>query len=157
MAGTVATDWTAIAVALIAMVTAIASPFALAWQVNRNAAKVRAADWARQDAVAAKAEDVARRLLAANERVAEDAKTVSGKLDVIHELVNSSMTAAMQGEHDAMVRELAMMREVIALKEANGHAPGVEALATIEATETRIAELSAALADRLQQGEGGRG
>jgi hypothetical protein len=139
-----ASDWTAILVALIAMATGIGSPFVLAWQLNRNAAKVQAADWARQDAVAD-------RLLAANERVAESTKSTNGKLDVIHALVNSNMTSAMQGEHDAMVRELAMMREVIALKQANGHAPGVETLATIEATERKIADLDAILADRQQQ------
>jgi hypothetical protein len=146
-----ATDWTAIWLALIAMATGIGSPFILAWQLHRNSAAVRRADWARQDAVAAKAEEAARLLLAANERVSEDSKITNGKLDVIHELVNSSMTAAMQGEHDAMTRELAMMREVIALKKANGHAPSVETLGTIEATEARIAELNAMLADRSKQ------
>jgi hypothetical protein len=131
----------AIWVALIAMVASVASPFLLAWRLNVSAIEDRDANWAREDAVAA-------RLLAANERVARGTRITGEKLDVIHELVNSSLEAALRGERDANVATLAFMREVVALKRLNGHEPGVETLAAIEALGNRIAELNAMLADR---------
>lgn len=109
----------------------------------------RAADTAEQ--AAAKAAEAASLLLAANERVANTAKVTNNKLDVIHTLVNSNMTAAMQAEYDATVRELAMMREVIALKKVAGHQPSAEAVNALTATETKIAEMRASLDDRLKQ------
>jgi hypothetical protein len=85
-------------------------------------------------------------------RVAEEnAKLTSGKLEEIHHLVNSSMTAAMMGELGAVGRELAMMREVLALHKAAGNKPSTEALAAITATEAKLAELQAAVADREKQ------
>lgn len=107
----------------------------------------------RQDAVAAQAAEAASLLLDANERVAETAAVTNGKLDVIHTLVNSNMTAAMQAELDATVRELAMMHEVIDMKRAAGAEPSVAALAAVEATATKIDELQVTLADRLKQNE----
>jgi len=102
---------------------------------------------AQQD-VAAQAAEAARLLLANNERVARTQTETNGKLDVIHTLVNSNMTAAMQSEFDAVTRELAMMREVASLKQAAGHKPDAATLAAIEATEARLHELDANLADR---------
>jgi hypothetical protein len=85
-------------------------------------------------------------------RVAEEnARNTSGKLDEIHHLVNSSMTAAMMGELGAVGRELAMMREVVALHKAAGNKPSTEALAAITATEAKLAELQAAVEDREKQ------
>jgi hypothetical protein len=126
----------------------------------------RQADWDRQDAVAAKAakaaEDLsvsqkkiadqaavaARLLLANNERVATNQLETNGRLDVIHGLVNSTLSAAMQSEYDATKRELAMMREVMALKQSAGLSPTSETIAAITATETRLAELEQILIDR---------
>jgi hypothetical protein len=96
------------------------------------------------------AEEAARLLLENNELVERTSAGISGKLGVIHDLVNSSMTAAMQAELDATRRELAMMREVVELNRQAGREPTVEALAAIEATSARIMELSAALRDRGQ-------
>jgi hypothetical protein len=126
----------------------------------------RQADWDRQDSVAAKAakatEDLAesqkkiadqaavaaRLLLANNERVATSQLETNGRLDVIHGLVNSTLSAAMQSEFDATKRELAMMREVMALKQSAGLEPTEETIAAIIATETRLAELDQTLIDR---------
>jgi len=138
-------------IALIVAVTSMVSPLLLAALTNRHRHKEKLEDYARQDEVAAKAAEAARLLLAANERVAETAKVTNGKLDVIHTLVNSNMTAAMQAELDATIREHAMMIEVVALKQSAGHEPSVTSLAAIEATERKIAELQAALRDRLKQ------
>jgi CO dehydrogenase/acetyl-CoA synthase alpha subunit len=120
-------------------------------KVAAQAAEAAALLLARQDAVAAQAAEAARLLLAANERVARTAAVTNRKLDVIHTLVNSNLTAAMQAEHDATVRTLAMMREVVDLRRAAGNEPSPETLAAIEATETRIGEQTAALDDRLAQ------
>jgi len=139
---------------LIAFIVAVASMLSsllLATLTNRQRRREKLEDYARQDAVADKAAEAAKLLLAANERVAETAKITNGKLDVIHTLVNSNMTAAMQSELDATVREHAMMVEVVALKRNAGQEPNVTSLAAIEATERKIAELQAALRDRLKQ------
>jgi len=77
----------------------------------------------------------------------------NGKLDVIHGLVNSAMTAALQSELDALVTSLAMMREVMDLKKGGGREPAGEAVIAFQATEAKISELRATLADRLKQAE----
>jgi hypothetical protein len=123
--------------------------------VAANAAEAARKLSIRQDQTAAKADIVAESLLASNERVAETAKTAADglvvtntKLDLIHTLVNSQMTAAMEAELMATQRELAMMREVVSLKTAAGHEPSTEALGEISATEKKVSELRAKLADR---------
>ncbi len=131
-------------IALIVGVVSMASPLLLAMVTNINANKNKRIDWAREDAVAARAAKVAITLQDSNDKT-------NTKLDVIHTLVNSNMTAAMQAEHDATVRELAMMREVAALHQNAGQRPSVDTLAAIKSTEDKIAELQAALKDRLKQ------
>jgi hypothetical protein len=153
---------------LTAIFASITAPLILAHRTERMHREDRLADYERQDKVARAAEqtatdliasqkriadqaaEAAKLLLDANERVARTAQVTNGKLDVIHTLVNSNMTAAMQSEYDATVRELAMMREVMALKEAAGGSPGAEARAAIAATEVKLAELAAALEDRAE-------
>lgn len=120
--------------------------------VAKNAARAAEDLAASQKAIADQAAEAARLLLAANERVATTAAETNGKLDVIHTLVNSNMTAAMQAELDATTRELAMMREVASLNAAAGRAPTIEVLAAIDATESKISELTAAMADRAKAG-----
>jgi len=100
------------------------------------------------DKVAAQAAIAAELLVKSNAVVAETAKITNVKLDVIHTLVNSSMTAAMQAELDATTRELAMMHEIVELKEAAGRKPLPVAERAITLTEGRIAELEHQLADR---------
>jgi len=165
-------DPTSIIVAVVSLVGVLAvGILAPAWLLSRTERihhEDREADWARQDQVAAKAEkaaadlaksqkmiadkaaEAAELLLANNERVARTQQETNGKLDVIHTLVNSNMTAAMQSEFDAVARELAMMREVAALKQAAGQEPSPETLAAISATEAKLHELDAALADRAK-------
>jgi hypothetical protein len=157
-----------VCVALFASVTA---PLIVVYLTARQRHREKQQDYDRQDEVARRAEDVARAaqgvakqaaeaatlLVDSNERVAvaarEQAKVTNGKLDAIHTLVNSNMSAAMQSELDATVRDLAMMREVIALRATAGREPTAEILSAVSATEDRIAELRAVLADRAQQTE----
>jgi hypothetical protein len=101
---------------------------------------------ARVDEVAIQAEEAARLLLESNAEA-------NGKLDTIHILVNSNMTAAMQAELDATQRELTMMREVIRLNKLAGTEATTDAAAALKATELKIAELRANLADRLKATE----
>lgn len=85
-------------------------------------------------------------------QIAVAAATATGvlkdRIAVVHTLVNSSLTSAIQSELDATVRELALMREVIALKQAAGHSPTRETLALLDSTVAKIAELKLKLADR---------
>jgi hypothetical protein len=126
-------------------------------EVARQAAKAAELLLKRQDEsdrsqqeVAKQAAEAARLLLANNERVAETQEQTNGKLDVIHVLVNSTLTAALQGEMDATVREVTLMKEVLALNRAAGREPSVEALAAIDVASTKIEDLRMALADRIE-------
>jgi hypothetical protein len=54
---------------------------------------------------------------------AEASAITTGKLNQIHELVNSALTAQMEDAHDALTQQLVLMREVIALHTAAGRTP----------------------------------
>lgn len=135
------------------------SPILLSWLTNRNRRQEQQENYnrqdvvaarlaARQDAMATKAADAAILLASNTEKVATSTALTNKKLDVIHTLVNSSMTAAIQAEMEATVRVLALLEEVISLNNAAGRAPSVESLAAVESTKKRIAELASSLADR---------
>lgn len=154
-------------VAVVLAVSSTVSPLLLSMLNSRNRRKEKVEDYARQDAVATQAKEAARllverqdaaaskaaeaaQLLATNTaKVAETAERANDKLDVIHTLVNSNMTTALQSEYDAIVREAAMMQEVIELKIAAGSQPTIKTLASLTATKAKIIELGTALADRL--------
>ena len=125
---------------VVAIFTSITAPLILAHRTDKMHREDREADYARQDALAA-------RLVEQNKAAAE---VTNGKLDTIHTLVNSNMTAAMQSELDSVRRELVLMHEIIDLKRSAGTEPTKEALRAISATRDRIDELAAALEDRQQ-------
>lgn len=118
----------------VAIGASITAPLILARQAERMRRQDREADWARQDQVAAKA--------------AEAVGTANGKLDVIHDLVNSNLTAAMQAELDALETSAAMMREVIDLKKAAGRPPAQETIIALQAIDAKIAALKTAISNR---------
>ena len=147
--------------------TGVLSPLVLGWLNARSrirekeedaedAAIAKAAEWKRQDEVAAKAAAVALEAKKAGEAAAEAAmvqaeasRTLIGKIDVVHTLVNSQMTSAMQAEMDATTRELALMRELADMRHV-AH-PGVATPAVdraIALTIDRLNVLGAALSDR---------
>ncbi len=146
---------TALTVAVPAVFASSVVPLLTLWMTSRNKRIERSEDWARQD-------EVAKRLSAQQKltdiRVDEQSQMLKSakaeraltddKIDSIHFLVNSNMTAAMQAELDATRREVALMFEVIELKKASGKQPTAEVLAAITATKNRIAELQASLVDR---------
>lgn len=107
----------------------------------------------RQELDSFKTAEAARLLLAANERVAKNSGEMNGKLDVIHDLVNAKMTEAMQNEMDSEIKGLALMKEVLDLKEAAGRPASPVALGVIKKTEEKIAELKNMIAERMRQQE----
>lgn len=126
---------------MIAAVVSVFSPWLLARQLNAQALRLKAEDYARQDVVAERA-------AAANKQAAEVANVQVAKLDQIHSLVNSSMTAAMEKELLATELNLTLLEE---LAQATGKPPSSFAAERIVATKIQIAELKAKLADRLKQ------
>jgi hypothetical protein len=129
---------------------------------GRERRKDQQATWERDDKVAEQAEKAARLLLAAQQEsikrtdqvathVSAATAATDAKLDAIHTLVNSDMTAARQSELDQTRVTLVMLRKVVALDHAAGRAPSEQDMATIETTEARITELQSILADRLEQ------
>ena len=157
--------------ACIVAVGALITTVINGWQIRAG----KKQDYERQDAVAAqaavaaalleerqnaaeeKAAEAATLLLAANERVAKQsadaAEVTNGKLNQIHELVNSSLTAQMEEAYAALTQQLVLMREVIALHTAAGRQPSQDALNAIGIIERKVAELGATLSDRAKATE----
>lgn len=135
----------AVLLAIIVAVGALLSAGLNAWIARKS----KEHDYARQDEVAAQAAEAAKLLLAANERVAKQTTEVfrvtSGKLDQIHELVNSNMTASIEDQLTANEQLLAVLKEMALLR--GDVSP--EARRTIAAAETRVSELRTRVADRL--------
>ncbi len=136
---------------LVAVVVSVIAPVIQSHFVNRARRYEKKLDWQRQDEVAAKAEEAAKLLLAANELVAENANVINGKLDQIHTLVNSNMTAAMKAELEATVQKLVLMRKIVDRDRADDIKVLPEALKAIRDVEEKIEELTATLNDRLRQ------
>ncbi len=135
------------------LVTSLISPMVLSHFTNKARTAEKKLDWEREDLVAEKAAEAATLLLAANERVAETAKVTNGKLDQIHTLVNSNMTAAMRAELEATIEKLKLMRQIVARDKADNIKVLPEALKAIKNVEAKIGELQASLNDRLKQTE----
>lgn len=159
----------AVLVALIVAFAGVVGPLFLSYLNGRQRRAERAEDYARQDKVAArvevaagkavkvadKAAEAAALLVESNAVAAETAASATAdtnrRLDQIHTLVNSNMTAAMQAELDRTQEVLVMLREVMALNEAAGRPPSEDARTRIAVTERKVGELSATLNDRLAQ------
>jgi len=154
----------AVKIAAIVAGTTIVSAVITGWQ--RRAEKKQEAeqrrlekveDYRRQDEVSDKVDAAAKQaataaslLVESNKKVADTAKSQGAKLDQIHVLVNSNMTASMQGELDAYKSNLVLLEEISSLRKAAGQDPSPTTMAVIESTKKKIAELDAQLADRLK-------
>jgi hypothetical protein len=115
----------------LALIVSIISPLLVARQTNRAARAAQIADWKREDEVAA--------------RLKASVQETNGKLDVIHTLVNSNMTAAME---DALGSKVALL---VALRRMAGDVPTNSEQTLIDTTESEIAERRAELHDRRTQ------
>lgn len=144
-------------VAMAGILAAFISPFLVSWQVNRNARRQKIDDYARQDQIAERASEAARQQLMHQDRIAargeeiasmaaEKAATLAvvqtAKIDQIHTLVNSNLTAYMQATLDTLRLLL------ISLNKENE--PSAETLKVIANTRLKIAELEAQIGDRLK-------
>jgi hypothetical protein len=146
---------------LVALV-ALAGTLGGQWLIGVQASHARKEEWARQDTVAAAATEAAEKVAAKTEEVAAAAEevkrlladstaTTDAKLDQIHTLVNSNLTASMQETLEATVRDLASLREVARLNETAGHEPSAQVLTVIKEAEARVEALRVEVADRLEQ------
>jgi hypothetical protein len=144
-----------ITVAVVAIFTSITAPLIIIRRTERMHRQDMLSDYQRQDKVAREAKAASDAALA--QQASSDAAAAfrddaaSDKLDVIHGLVNSTLSAALQSEMDALLTSLAMMREVIDLKRTAGHEPTAEAVISLRDTEARIADLRSTLAERQRQ------
>lgn len=107
---------------------------------------------ARQDTLAdqakesvAQAKEAAAILKTNTEAVAKTAEETKGQLKIIHTLVNSTLTASMQGLLDSTKRELVLLLEIGELKKAHNVEPSADAAGVIEETRKAIAELTITL------------
>ncbi len=147
-----AASWQAI---ILALIVSVIAPLIVSLTTNSSRRADKAQDWARQDAVAQQAAEAAKLLLSANERVASSTAAIvstavatNSKLDVIHALVNSNMTAAMQDSLDSSLRELATLRELVELRRSTSGEPSMETTSAIALAEAKINELRTTLEDR---------
>jgi hypothetical protein len=152
----------------------VTAPILLARRTEQMHREDMLADYQRQDRVAAEAAKVAavtaQTAAAAHSAAIEAHQAASAisvqaavnagrldvansKLDVIHGLVNSNYSAAMQSQLDALVNSAALMREVIDLKKGGGAEPSQESVIALADTESKITDLRASIADRLAQAE----
>ncbi len=108
--------WLAMIVALTTAITTTVTPVTMALLTARAARADRREDWMRQDAVAAKAAEAAKLLIAANQRVEASARGTTEKLDDIHVLVNSNMSALKEALVTAK-QEISDLKSTLATKE----------------------------------------
>lgn len=115
----------------VAVIVSVLAPVLLAALTNRQRRQERLENWARQDAIESKQQQN------------------SDKLDVIHHLVNSQLTAVMKGEAEAVARELAatqreliMMKQLVDLHSLNNTIPSASSLLDIARTEASIERLT---------------
>lgn len=145
----------------------MASPLLLSVLTNRHAVFKQQMDYARQDEVARKADEVAANLLArqtestraqekvasllinSNAKMVDTAQRHEDKLDQIHTLVNSNMTAQMQKELDSALSNLVLLDEIVELRHEAGKEAKAETLTAIEKTKARISVLQIELKDRI--------
>lgn len=132
---------------VIAALGAVISPLLMSWLSNRHRREEKLEDYARQDEVARKADvatgkvaEAARLLLESNARVAKRAEVTDGKLDQIHVLVNSTLSAAKVSELNAFIALLALMQDPASFDPDQ-----------IEPTQKKIVELKALVRERAEQ------
>lgn len=124
-------------VVVLALISAIITPVVVAWIMWRG----WKLNWERQDKVALA-------LIQQNAIVAAANRVQNAKLDVIHTLVNSEMTAAKQSEHDARSNELVALLEAVDVRRLQGREPTTEGQTYLAGLRSRIAALRVELDER---------
>lgn len=77
----------------------------------------------------------------------------TAQLRVIHRLVNSTLSASMQAELDATRREVAVMTEIVDMRERGGLMVTAATTAALDRAGRRIRELTLEIQDRQQQAQ----
>jgi hypothetical protein len=160
-----------VTVAVVVGITGIIGPLVLAIVANRSRKQDRQEDWARQDEVAARVTEAARKtgevadqaataaklLARENQKVAAATLLTNDKIDAvavqatqIHGLVNSAMSEEMRRNLESQESLLVVLEELQDVKRVAGVPTSADAAARIEATRATIAELKAALGDRFR-------
>jgi hypothetical protein len=129
-----------VVVAAIVAVSSTCAPLFLAYLTAQQRRKERKEDFERQDRVAARAAEVAKRLLERDEHEHELSETPPG--------TNGYVSAAMRSEIDTLERAIALAEENLQLRVAAGHGPSPEAIRAIRYQKDRLALLEMRLADR---------
>jgi hypothetical protein len=125
----------------------------------RQTAAAKAEDWRRQDEVAERVKEASEQaaaaaalLVASNRDVAlkadETRKELGGQLRVIHTLVNSQLTEALELALAAKIATLAATKALAVANQRQGAAVSPGDLDVIKLMESEITELRSKLADR---------
>lgn len=164
--------------ALSSVVTAIIVALGAVVNGNMNARQIRAAkeqDWARQDAVAAKADEVAAQAAKAAKLLLEEQKRTTERTDevarlaaeseqrtsakleaidaqgrVIHSLVNNKLSLAIEQALAATLALLPFLEEAVARVRAAGLEPPDADLKRLDDTRRSIVDLRATLEQRAE-------
>ena len=130
-----ASDW----VVALFVLAVFAGPLVSVWLTGHLTRTAQEADWERQD-------EVADRLLQAQAATAktsaQTALATSNKLEVIHKLVNSNMTAALENEM------VAYRTTLVLLEAEHKREPTDQTKLAVNLMTEKITELEAQLADR---------
>jgi len=146
-------------VILIALLTSVIAPVVLLglnalvtrqakYQEAAIARRIQTEDWARQDAVAAKAEAAATEAQRAAAELVAATKESIALLTSVHILVNSDYTQARRAVLEQAKATLVLLRKVVALDRAAGRSPVADDELAIRAVEKFIADLEVELVER---------
>jgi len=86
-------------------------------------------------------------------KLRQEGHDTNKKLDVIHTLVNSTLTASIESDLAATKQSLTMMEKLTDELTRSGHAVAPETAAAIEAATLKIDTLTQQMADRLKSAE----
>jgi hypothetical protein len=86
-------------------------------------------------------------------RLRKNAEQTNEKLDTIHTLVNSTLTASIESDLAATKAALAAMRQLVAISRDRGVDPAPETLAAMDAASVKADRLTQQMADRLRSAE----
>lgn len=146
----------ALSTILVALIVSVIAPAIVGFITASQRRADKKQDWDRQDQVAANAAAAAAAAQAAAaaaqvtaDKVVTAAQTTDDKLNVIHGLVNSSMTAALQAELTATLALRTSMMENIELRKTANLPPILNAVGLVE-LDSHIAELEHTLAERIK-------
>lgn len=142
--------WTAVAVGVPTVIVSAITPIVMSILASRQRAAEKKADNQRAD-------EIADRLAVANvmasvaaKEAVVAAKTTNEKLDIIHILVNSTLTAAIQAAYDAKVAAGVVLRRLIGAEQAAGRVVNVDDAVLLRVLDAEIAELRVKLAGRAR-------